>query len=448
MRDVMIVLLMFGMIPWALRKPIVAAVLYVIVSVMQPHKLTWGFATSLPWAWVFGGVMLVSIMARHVNNLPRAVWQMKLPLVFLLWTIITAVFALDQSVSVPKILDFIKFMLAFLFVMMAVNSGREVTIILLTVVLSVGFYALKGSIWVVATLGSYSLAGPPDTAISDRNSLAVAFVMIIPIVYWLTRQVPKKWQRIGLYAVLCSCIIGTVGTYSRGGFLTLVIVGAFFLFRSKAKLASILLIIPVAFAAFLFMPDKYFERLNTVKTYQQDESALGRINAWKAAISVADDRLTGAGAMFYLNPINFTRYAPTGSEVLTAHSIYFQALGEHGWLGLFLFVSIFGSIVIRLRYAIRKEKRRSKEVTPRRELLSMLELSIFTYLLGGAFLSLVYWEAIYLILGVTYFVISRPDLSFKLEAPPEKPKAQRTIYGRTPQAGKETFIQPVSVRPY
>jgi len=41
------------------------------------------------------------------------------------------------------------------------------------------------------------------------------------------------------------------------------------------------------------MPQEWYDRMYTIKTYQEDASALGRINAWHTAFNVAKDKVTG-----------------------------------------------------------------------------------------------------------------------------------------------------------
>ena len=63
---------------------------------------------------------------------------------------------------------------------------------------------------------------------------------------------------------------------------------------------------------------------------------MGRINAWTMALNLAKDNFFGGGFSIYESAV-FARYAPD-PEARAAHSIYFQVLGEHGFVGLFLFL--------------------------------------------------------------------------------------------------------------
>ena len=89
------------------------------------------------------------------------------------------------------------------------------------------------------------------------------------------------------------------------------------------------------------MPDAWLNRMNTIETYQSDGSAQGRLAAWSAAWNMAFDYPAGVG----FNQVRqhlFDRYSHNAAAgARAAHSIYFQVLGNHGFIGLGLFMSIW-----------------------------------------------------------------------------------------------------------
>jgi probable O-glycosylation ligase (exosortase A-associated) len=108
--------------------------------------------------------------------------------------------------------------------------------------------------------------------------------------------------------------------------------------KSSNKMTLGVLIVVMAPLMLLMMPSKWFDRIDTINTYEEDSSAMGRINAWKMATNLAMDRpLTGGGFEIY-DPGVFMQYAPNPYDIHAAHSIYFQVLGEHGFVGLFLYL--------------------------------------------------------------------------------------------------------------
>jgi probable O-glycosylation ligase (exosortase A-associated) len=101
----------------------------------------------------------------------------------------------------------------------------------------------------------------------------------------------------------------------------------------------------------------------------------------------------------------FLLYAPPGLQPIAAHSIYFQVLGEHGWVGLSLFVALW-IMVWRKAAALRREAKGRDEYRWVYHLSGMIQVSLVGYAVGGAFLSLAYFDLPYNIL-VVVLVIQR-----------------------------------------
>ena len=101
----------------------------------------------------------------------------------------------------------------------------------------------------------------------------------------------NKWLKRALLAGILLCLISIVTSYSRGALVGLVAMSFFFWLKSRHKFviacAGIILIV----AALPMMPDHWFERMNTIQNYQEDSSAMGRINSWTLAVNIANDRI-------------------------------------------------------------------------------------------------------------------------------------------------------------
>ena len=90
--------------------------------------------------------------------------------------------------------------------------------------------------------------------------------------------------------------VAILGTQSRGALVGLVAMVAMLLWKTRKRFLLLFLMAPVLFAGYQFMPESWHDRMKTIETYQQDQSAMGRINAWKFAFNLAKDRpLVGGG---------------------------------------------------------------------------------------------------------------------------------------------------------
>ncbi len=75
-----------------------------------------------------------------------------------------------------------------------------------------------------------------------------------------------------------------------------------------------------------------------------DDSATSRINAWTYCWRLAKDYPVTGGGFEAFTPTLFYRYAPNPKDVHGPHSMYFGVLAEHGFPGLFLYLSLLVSV--------------------------------------------------------------------------------------------------------
>jgi probable O-glycosylation ligase (exosortase A-associated) len=148
------------------------------------------------------------------------------------------------------------------------------------------------------------------------------------------------------------------------------------------------------------MPEEWHERLGTIRTYEQDESAMGRINAWWFAWNVAKERPLVGGGFEAFHPETFKQYAPAPLDFHDAHSIYFEMLGEQGFVGLGLFLFL-GWLTLRQCGWIVRNTRDRTELQWAHDLAGMVQVAVIGYAVGGAFLGLAYWDLPYHLVALT-----------------------------------------------
>ncbi|MEO8407664.1 MAG: putative O-glycosylation ligase, exosortase A system-associated [Oxalobacteraceae bacterium] len=218
------------------------------------------------------------------------------------------------------------------------------------------------------------------------------------------------------------CAAAALGSYSRGALLAILAMGGFLWLKSRNKASISVLILLVLPVAVMFMPEKWGDRMDTINTYQEDGSVQGRFNAWSMAYNLAKDRpLVGGGFEIY-EPQIFARYAPDPADVHAAHSIYFQALGEHGFVGLGLFL-LLGILAWRTGTWIIRNTEKLDEYKWAYALATMLQVSLIGYAVGGAFLSLLYFDVPYYLMAamvVTRIIVEKELKETAKLAMPEK----------------------------
>jgi probable O-glycosylation ligase (exosortase A-associated) len=176
------------------------------------------------------------------------------------------------------------------------------------------------------------------------------------------------------------------------------------------------------------MPEAMKQRQASTFDYQEDASALGRIVMWKFAIAVANDKPLGGGGfnVFYDNPTR-ARFLPRNAEGeqeqgRAAHSIYFEVLGEHGYIGLFLYLLTgFWAFFSAERTA--RQVRRRPDLKWAGDLGRMIQLSLVGFAVGGAFLSKATFDLYYHLLALTVIAGLLVEQALRQPAPDPVPPA-------------------------
>lgn len=396
-RDFVVTALVLGILPYALRHPSAGVLLWTWISIMNPHKLAWGFAYNAPFAAMAAGVTIVALLVTKDKVSLGRDGVVAALIVLILWMVITTVFAFDRSGSMQQLNKVLKIQLMTLIAVAVLHERRLLDAFIWVNVLSLGFYGFKGGLYTIATGGAGRVWGPPGGFIEGNNELALALVMTIPLMYYLRHISTRKWVRHALLLTMLLSVASALGTQSRGALLALSAMGALLWWRGHNKAVTLIPIVVVGIAVFVLMPESWHERMSTIREYEQDGSAMGRINTWGVMLDIAKDRITGGGFAIYATEV-FKRY--TEHRVLAAHSIYFQMLGEHGWIGLFLFLLLW-VMGWRKAGAIRRLARSPQVNDPSLATLAgMCQVSLIGYAVGGAFLSLAYFDLPYNILVI------------------------------------------------
>lgn len=414
MRDTLITLIIFGSLPFILKRPYIGILMWVWVSVMNPHRLSWGFAYSMPFAAIIAGVTLVGLLlTKDAKKLPAT------PIVFTLcaftaWMCLTTIFSMWPHESVVMLNRVWKIMLMTVVTIMLIKTKRQIHLLVWALVLSLGYFGTKGGVFTVLTGAHHTVWGPPGSYIEGNNEVALAFITIIPIMYYLYLTAEKKWVRRGMAAAMLLCAFAALGSYSRGALVGIVAMLAFLWLKSPKKMLTggiMIVMIPIAI---MFMPEKWSTRMETIETYQQDASAMGRINAWYMAYNLANDRPLGGGFEIY-NRTAFGLYAPVPDDVHAAHSIYFQVLGEHGWIGFGIYM-LLAFLTWRKAAWIVKTTEKWDEYKWAASLARMIQVSMVGFAVGGAFLSLLYYDVPYYLLAVVVSTGSLVEAALKEKA--------------------------------
>jgi len=400
MRDLFVTLVVFGSIPLILRKPFWGVLVGTWLGLMNPHILCWGFAVGMPFAFVTAATLILSfLISKEPKRLPGSALTGLLGF-WWFWLFVTTLTAFYPDTA-WEYWDRAWRIMLLTFLMIALLTSRErLDALVWTCVISLGLYGVKGGIFTILSGGVNHVNGPVGTFIGGNNEIGLALLMTIPLMRYIQLASGNRWVRIAMVIAMGLCLVAVLGTQSRGALVGLVMMILYLAVKSRNR-AGLLLVLAVALpAAFMIMPESWYNRMETIQTFEQDGSAMGRINAWWTAWYVAlDHPLVGGGFNMFQRP-TYIQYAPNPRIVLDVHSIYFQALGQQGFVGLFTFLGImFGAFITLNRVA--RFARANKELGWMSDMSSMVFVSIIGYATSGAFLGLAMFDYYYTLVAIT-----------------------------------------------
>ncbi len=406
MRNLLLLVVFFSLLPWVFRWPYLGILMWFWVSLMNPQSYT--YTAPLPYALMVAAVTLLAWIFSREPKLPPKNATAILLCLLMVWITVTSAFALAPAATVWDRWQLSEKMFLFTVLAYALTNTRERLDQLIAVcALSIGFIGFVGGIFTIAHGGAFRVYGPDASTIGDNNDFGVALVTMLPLLFYLFQRVRQRSLKCGLLGGLVLNFIATLFTYSRGALVAIIFMGAAFWLRARwaHKFIFALVFAVAAAGVFEFAPAEWLGRMATIQTYKEDESAESRLYVWQLAWAMSQHHpVLGAGYrwMYFPTIVNST-LSDSGLPPLTkpraAHSIWFQMLSDHGFIGLGLFLSLLVTGLLNAAWIVR----RSRGVAAlhwANDLGRALQASIIGFAAGGTFASLEMWDGFYIILVI------------------------------------------------
>lgn len=374
-------------VPFILRFPFTGIIGWYIISYLNPHRFAYGFAYSVPLGAIFAAATLLAWLFSREPKLPPLNAVTVLLILFTVHFSVTTWFAYVPDEAFKEWDRTVKMTVMSLIAASMMTSRARLHAMVWVIVLSIGFHGLKGGVFTLVSGGGHIVMGPPNSFFGDRNFLAVQMACIIPLMRYLYTHTENQYVKYGLLGSIVLVTFAVLGTQSRAGFLCLAVLGVYIIWKSRHRFQLTVAAVLLSVVAVGFMPTEWVSRMETLKNVEEDESFQGRLESWNAAIQTAIERpLLGGGFEAYRS-----------SRVATPrawHSMWFQVLGEQGFLGLILWLSIGVSTWLLLATA-RRQCRNDPAAAWLRDLTAMTQVSLVTYTVGGSSLDIAFIDLIF-----------------------------------------------------
>ena len=399
MRDLIILAVVFASLPVIAFRPFFGLLVYGWLAYMRPQDMAWGASRILPLSqWV-----AIALVLGLVLSLGRERWlvlktQTVLMILLAGWISVTVVTAVLPDVAGDMYGYYWKAIVISILTTGLVGDRQRFRILLMLIAFSIGFLGAKRGL-IGLLKGGIRYNDGPGGFMSDNNAFALVLNMILPLLVAVILTEKSKLLRIGAAVTAVLSTMTILFTFSRGGLLTLGVVVPALIWRSRHRLA-VTGLIAAGLAGFLFFTSdgftqSYVERAQSISDYQEDRSAMGRLNAWQTSWRVFEDY-----PVFGVGPNNLEvvhrTYSPEPERFRVSHNAFLQILCECGLPALLLFVSVIVSGFLALGQVRRATSLPWVEVYAR-----MLQISLAAYVVGSMFLNTAYSELLYQIVAMS-----------------------------------------------
>ncbi len=406
MRDYLVLAIIFAAIPFCFIRPYFGLLMWTWVAYFNPHRLTWGIAYDFPVAMAIGIPTLAGLVFTREKNINIFTRETGFILALWGWFGVTTwyatrevLFSAHVALAEDMLMRTSKILLMTIVTIVLVTSQKKLKYLCYVTMLSIGFYAVKGAIFGIRTSAEQRVWGPPGSFIEDNNFLAVANLMTLPFLFFLARAEPNKKLRMLFYFVFLASIASVVLSYSRGGVLGLAVVLGILILKSKHKLAGAMAATVLACALIVYAPPTWFSRMDQIAHGNLDNSAEERLGAWHFSLVLASHYPITGGGFETFTPDLYERFTPD-RQFAGPHSIYFQMLGEQGYVGLVLFLSVLFSCHLTC-WQLRRKARRVPQLEWMVPYTEMIQVALVAYMVSGAFLAMGYFDYFWQIVAMT-----------------------------------------------
>ncbi len=428
MRDLVLFIIIAISIPISFFRPYFGILIWTWITFFNPHRYTWGFMYNFPVAAVIAVPTLIGcLFTTNINK--QFMKRETLLLVGLwIWFCITFLHAMQIPLFQGHIMDaklewvrVSKVLLITFTMILLVTSHRRLKLLVMVTAMSFGVLAIKGAIFGFRTGGESRVWGPPDSFIADNNSFALAVNMSLPMLLFLARDEKRRSLRWLLYLAFACGVLSVVLTYSRGGLLGLAAVLFAISLKSRYKLVSGFLVAMAFIAVITFAPPQWMARMTGLAHGDVDMSGQQRLVSWRTSWNFAMDYpITGGSFNALPNVELFQRYQPEplpgGFLSSGPHSIYFQLIEEQGFVGLAIYLILVASCWASL-LSLRHRAARAPSTQWIVPYTHMIEVSLFGFLVSGAFLGLANFDLFYQLVAMVIIL----KMLYRAEAPAAAP---------------------------
>jgi probable O-glycosylation ligase (exosortase A-associated) len=400
---------------------------YLFLSYTRPQDVIWAL-NQFHLTQILMIVLLLDLVILHFKSFRLIKTKFDLLFPAFIFALIIGLFtSIWRGQSVEVITEILKIYASYLLLINVIDNydrllGVIKTIVLGSFIVSIVqiFVFIKFGLNRLTGLGGYGLNFPMIASaggdaegvggyvngfLGNSSDLGVGVLIAMPLAVLLMRNTKNKFMRIFYAGAFICFFISIICSGSRGAFLGLAAILLYAWVKSDKKIKYMAIAIIGIALTLALAPEKYFNRLKSIQTYEEDESANIRMDLWSAGLKMFKDRpIQGMGAGNFSTAYG-TKYHPDkkgGVLWWNPHNIFVHVLSEAGVLGLAPYLLL---IICSFYLNIKNEKClkfHSPADSPiGKYIIIAIKTSLLGFLISGQFITVTYYPHLFLLAGFT-----------------------------------------------
>jgi probable O-glycosylation ligase (exosortase A-associated) len=405
-----------------LRRPFIWVLLYVYIDILAPQKIGYSMIIDIPVSLIafgaaFGGWLLLDRKEGTTFSVRQGL--ILLLLVYCYWTTGRADFPEEAVFKWEWVW---KALLFAVFLPLTLTTRKRIEGLALVLVLSVATIVIGTGMKTVLGGGGYGSLNflvNDNSGIYESSTLATVAIALVPTIAWFTRYgtiFRPHWAVTAFAAALIfACLMVPVGTEARTGLVVVAVLGVLMLRYVKRRVMFMAAAGALGFIALPFLPQSFYDRMSTITQPGGDESASTRVAVWEWTIDYAKEHPFGGGfdayrsnSFTYVMPVkkedgNTTsiEYREVTDKARAYHSAIFELLGEQGYPGLAIWLTLQGLGIWQMERLRRRWRGKTSEdeawIAP---LATVLQMASILYIVGALFQGIAYQPVVLMIVGL------------------------------------------------
>jgi putative inorganic carbon (hco3(-)) transporter len=400
LRSLLLLFVYVAFLGLSVNAPFVATLGYVWVDTFQPQTVAYIILNQFPVAMIMGAVAFVGYLALDRRSPPPVSLQAVLHMSLAVWVTCTLIWAQAPEPAMEK-WDWAFKTLAFsAFIPYVIRSRVQIEAFVQVYVFSLAANFVPFGIKVLISGGGYGVnlgLQQGNSGLAEGGLLSTACLMTVPLAVFLFkhgRLLPNlKIVRFGHLLVAALAIVTAIGTYERSALIGLVVLAGYMWVRTKHKIGFGIVVAIAACFIIYTASSAWNARISTVGNFEKENSAYTRILVWRWTLAFTATHPLGGGFQTYV--IDHVEVPGAGDEPghmefgRAFHSIYFEVLGEHGYPGIAIFLTLTGTMFLTLRRLARRA-RSHPELQWVVGLADALQSGLAVFLTAGAFVGIAF----------------------------------------------------------